>query len=219
MVHGEAGHVQRDRCWPNPRSAGDSATLAPLQEGVVPPAVRMALEPHNLTESGLGGPGTPWTSHRSPTSSSTDARRPCSPPQRSFPSCPTTVPGPEESRAFARYNCRTHRTDYGRAAGARKRRSVSRCRACSQPAAQGRGEESQHGWEEGGDWGRELEEGRRRGGRSDPRVDGRCALWKSGPATLTFYSPGPQLLPPPHRHRPSPGTRCLGSWRFWEGYL
>lgn len=206
MVHGEAGHVQRDRCWPNPRSARDSATLAPLQEGVVPPAVWMALESHNLIESGLGGPGTPRTSHRSPTSSSTDVPRPCSPPQRSFPSCPTTVPGPEESRAFAWYNCRTHRTDYGSAAGARKRRSVSRCRACSQPAAQGRGEESQHGRGGGRRLGAGAGGGKRAGREIRPRVDGRCALWKSGPATLILYLPGPE-------------ARCLGSWRFWEGYL
>lgn len=37
MVHGGAGHVQRERCWPNSRYAGDSATLAPLLLGVVPP--------------------------------------------------------------------------------------------------------------------------------------------------------------------------------------
>lgn len=87
MVHGGAGHVQRERCCPNSPyagDAGDNTTLAPLLLGVVPQAVQMALEHRSLTESGLGGPGTLRTSHRSPMSSSTGARRPCSPPQRSF---------------------------------------------------------------------------------------------------------------------------------------
>lgn len=77
------------------------ATLAPLLLGVVPQAVQTAQEHRSLTESGLEGPGTLRTSYRSPMSSTTAARRPCSPPQRSFPSCPTAVPGPEESRTVA----------------------------------------------------------------------------------------------------------------------
>lgn len=125
MVHGGAGHVQRERCWPNSRYAGDSATLAPLLLGVVPQEVQTALEHRSLTESGLGGPGTPRTSHRSLISSSTGAQRPYSLSQRSFPSCPTAVPGPEGSHAVAPHSCRTHRTDWGSAARAPKRRSLS----------------------------------------------------------------------------------------------
>lgn len=63
MVHGRAGHVQRERFWPNSPYAGDNATLAPLLLGVVPQAVRMASR--SLTESGSGGPRTLRTSHRS----------------------------------------------------------------------------------------------------------------------------------------------------------
>lgn len=210
MVHGGAGYVQRDRCWPNPRSKGDSATLAPLQEGVVHPAVRMALEPHSLTDSGLGGPGTPGTSQRSPTSSSTDARHPCSPPQRSFPSCPTDVPGPEESRAFARHNCRTHRTDWGSAAGAGKRRALSPGAAPAiSPPRRGVGKRASTA---GG--GRRLGAGagggKEAGREIRPRVDGRCVWWESGPATRTLYSPGPQLLSPPRRRGPSPESQASG---------
>lgn len=36
----------------------------------------------------------PGASHRPPTSSSTDTRRPCRPLRRSFPSCPAAVPAP-----------------------------------------------------------------------------------------------------------------------------
>lgn len=166
MVHGGAGHVQRERCWPNSRYAGDSATLAPLLLGVVPQEVQTALEHRSLTESGLGGPGTPRTSHRSLISSSTGAQRPYSLSQRSFPSCPTAVPGPEGSRAVAPHSCRTHRTDWGSAARAPKRRSLSRSRACSQPAAQGREEQSslarRREETRGGSWRREG------GGAGDP---------------------------------------------------
>lgn len=76
--------------------------------GPSPQAVQMALEHRSLA----GGPGTPRTIYRSLTFSATGARRPCSPPQRSFPSCLTAVPGPEESRAVVRHSCRTHRTDW-----------------------------------------------------------------------------------------------------------
>lgn len=137
MVHGGAGHVQRERCWPNSRYAGDSATLAPLLLGVVPQEVQTALEHCSLTESGLRGPGTPRTSHRSPISSSTGAQRPCSLSQRSFPSCPTAVPGPEESRAVAPHSCRTHRTDWGSAACAWKRRSLSGAAPAVNPPRRG----------------------------------------------------------------------------------
>lgn len=220
MVHGGAGHVQRERCWPNSPYTGDNATLAPLLLGVVPQVVLMALEHRSLTESGSGGPGTLRTSHRSPMSSSTSARSPCSPPQRSFLSCPTAVPGLEESRAVAPHSCRTHRTDWGSAACSWKKRSLSQSRACSQPAAQGREEESQLGGRReetgGGSWRREG------GGAGDPTrgwVE-KVRFAGYGPVTLIFYSP---RAPTPFSFPPLCGqvwrTGSLGSSGSWEEYV
>lgn len=189
MVHGGAGHVQRERCWPNSPYAGDNATLAPLLLGVVPQAVRMASR--SLTESGSRGPRTLRTSYRSYVLFHR-CRRSCSPPQRSFLSCPTAVPGLEESRAVAPHNCRTHGTDWGSVACSRKK-ALSRSRACSQPAAQGREEESQIGGRReetgGGSWRREG------GGAGDPTgVGGRCALRDKDLRRATFTRPRPQCL-------------------------
>lgn len=221
MVHGGAGHVQRERCWPNSQYAGDSATLVPLLLGVVPRAVQMPPEHRNLTEGGLGGPGTTRTIHRSPTFSTTGARRPCSLPQRSFPSCPTAVPGPEESRAVSPHSCRTHRTDWGSAACARKRRSLSpgAAPAISPPrrgvrrraSSAGGGRRLGAGAGGGKEAGRAILSGG--GGRWKVRFAGR------GPATRILYSP---WAPTPFSFPPLRGrvrrVGSLGSSGFWEEY-
>lgn len=170
------------------------ATLAPLLLGVVPQAVQTAQEHRSLTESGLEGPGTLRTSYRSPMSSTTAARRPCSPPQRSFPSCPTAVPGPEESRAVAPHGCRTHRTDWGSTACARKRRSLSpgAAPAVSPPrrgvrrraSTAGGGRRLGAGAEGGKEAGREIRSG----------MGGRCALRDTDLRCASFTRLGPQRL-------------------------
>lgn len=82
--------------------------------------------------------------------------------------------------------------------------ALSRSRACSQPSAQGREEESQHrGRREeigGGSWRREG------GGAGDPtRVGGRCALRDMDLRRTSFTRPGPQHL--------SPSRRCAAESR------
>lgn len=172
---------------------------------------------HSLTESGLGGPGTPVTSQRSPTTSSTSstsARRLCSLPQGSFPSCPTAVPGPEESRAVAPRGCGTHGTDRGgRSPCSEKARSPGSAPAASRQS-RGAGRRAS---EAGG--GRRLGagagEGRRRGGRADRGwVKGAlCGAVDPHPAPSTHPGPTPFFFPPPRGQDPRAGS--LGSSGFW----
>lgn len=196
------------------------ATLAPLLLGVVPQAVQTAQEHRSLTESGLEGPGTLRTSYRSPMSSTTAARRPCSPPQRSFPSCPTAVPGPEESRAVAPHGCRTHRTDWGSTACARKRRSLSpgAAPAVSPPrrgvrrraSTAGGGRRLGAGAEGGKEAGREIRSG----------VGGRCALRDTDLRCASFTrlgAPTPFSFPPRRGRVRKAGSH--GSSGFWEECL
>lgn len=100
MVHGGAGRGGASL----PGRAQPATALshpARLDKGAASQAALRVLELHGQAELDLGGGGSPEASHRPLTSSSTGARRPCSSPQRSFPSCPAAVPAPPRTGKVA----------------------------------------------------------------------------------------------------------------------
>lgn len=186
---------------------------ARLDKGVTPLAALKALEPHGQAERRLEGWGTPGASRCPPTSCSTRARRPCSPPQRSFPSCPAAVSAqprtggklrPPATRLLdVRWGAGPGGPGGGRAAGCRRRRGGRGARsACSlepgaapagSPPRQGSREESERGWRKEETGGGSRRWGGRRGGRaSGLRVGGRCSSPEDGRAAT---SPRPRLPP------------------------
>lgn len=186
---------------------------------------------------GVGG--RPGAGHSPPTSWRAGARRPCRPPQRSLPSCPSEVsapPGirgklrPDAGRLLdSRWGAGPGRPGRGCAAGSRRRRGgrpapgapVSWNRACRQHAAAGEWGGEQARLEEGGDWrrGRE-EEGRRKGGGAGggvpPRLGGRCASLRGARAAASPRPRSPLWRPypfPPGLH-PAAGQRGPASGVF-----
>lgn len=217
MVHGGAGRGGASL----PGRAQPATALshpARLDKGAASQAALRVLELHGQAELDLGGGGSPEASHRPLTSSSTGARRPCSSPQRSFPSCPAAVPAPPRTGKVAP----SHPEAAGRARGCGVPRAVGdallvfgRGAEAAAPAISLRPGAAPAGsprWQGNGErssgCGREETEGggRRRGGWPAARswVEGRRA------EDCGSHPPHDQPLPQ-HPHSLPPGLCAWGS--------
>lgn len=166
---------------------------------------------------GVGG--RPGAGRGPPTSWCTGARRPCRPPQRSLPSCPSEVPAPPGTRGKlrpdagrlldSRWGAGPGRPGRGCAAGSEEARRQTRSRSSRHPeprlqaARRGRGVGRRASAAGGG---RRLEAGAgggreagRAGRRAGPRAGGRCASLGGARAAAS-----PRPRPPLWRPCPFP---------------
>lgn len=165
---------------------------------------------------GVGG--RPGAGHGPPTSRCTGVRRPCRPPQRSLPSCPSEVPAPPGTRGKlrpdagrlldSRWGAGPGQPGRGCAAGSEEARRQIRSRSSCNPeprlqaARRGRGVGRRASAAGGG---RRLEAGAgggREAGRGvggGPRVGGRCASLGGAGAAAS-----PRPWPPLWRPYPFP---------------